>query len=72
LSGHDHTFGPTRERRLVLEDGSVFPGRGFGSASIPLLTGIQPAQRFVEAIDRKGLADLQVKSWMEYRNGAAR
>jgi carbamoyl-phosphate synthase large subunit len=39
---------------------------------IPLLTDIQLAQRFVEAIDRKGLADLQVKSWMEYRNGAAR
>jgi len=39
---------------------------------IPLITDIQLAQRFVEAIARKGLDDLQVKSWMEYRSGAAR
>jgi carbamoyl-phosphate synthase large subunit len=39
---------------------------------IPLITDIQLAQRFVEAIARKGLDDLQVKSWLEYRSGAAR
>jgi carbamoyl-phosphate synthase large subunit len=33
---------------------------------IPLITNIQLAQRFVEAISRKGLDDLQVKSWSEY------
>jgi carbamoyl-phosphate synthase large subunit len=38
---------------------------------IPLITDIQLAQRFVEAIDRKGLDDLQVKSWMEYRKRTA-
>jgi carbamoyl-phosphate synthase large subunit len=37
---------------------------------IPLLTDIQLAQRFVEALARKGLDDLQVKPWMEYRRGA--
>jgi carbamoyl-phosphate synthase small subunit len=33
LSGYDHTSAPIRERRLVLEDGSVFSGRGFGGPS---------------------------------------
>jgi carbamoyl-phosphate synthase large subunit len=33
---------------------------------IPLITNIQLAQRFVEALARKGAADLQVKSWREY------
>ncbi len=34
--------------------------------SIPLITNIQLAQRFVEAISRKGLGDLHIKSWAEY------
>ncbi len=37
---------------------------------IPLITDIQLAQRFVEAIDRKGIDDLQVKSWADYRHDA--
>lgn len=34
--------------------------------AIPLITNIQQAQRFVEALSRKHLSDLQVKSWAEY------
>ena len=33
---------------------------------IPLITDIQLAQRFVEAIARKSVDDLQIKSWDEY------
>jgi carbamoyl-phosphate synthase large subunit len=33
---------------------------------IPLITNIQLAQRFVEALSKKGLAELQIKSWQEY------
>jgi hypothetical protein len=33
---------------------------------IPLITNIQFAQRFVEALARKGLDGLEVKSWNEY------
>ncbi|TAK84940.1 MAG: carbamoyl-phosphate synthase (glutamine-hydrolyzing) large subunit [Betaproteobacteria bacterium] len=33
---------------------------------IPLITNIQLAQRFVEAISKKGLGELQIKSWQEY------
>jgi carbamoyl-phosphate synthase large subunit len=33
---------------------------------IPLITNIQLAQRFVEAISKKSLAELQIKSWQEY------
>ncbi len=33
---------------------------------IPLITNIQLAERFVEAISRKQLDDLQIKSWKEY------
>ena len=36
---------------------------------IPLMTNIQLAQRFVEAISKKGLAELQIKSWQEYAGG---
>jgi len=35
--------------------------------SIPLITNIQLAQRFVEALARKCVGDLQIKSWEEYR-----
>ena len=35
--------------------------------SIPLITNIQLAQRFVEALARKCVADLQIKCWEEYR-----
>jgi carbamoyl-phosphate synthase large subunit len=34
---------------------------------IPLITNIQLAQRFVEAMSKKSLAELQIKSWQEYR-----
>lgn len=34
--------------------------------SIPLITNLQLAQRFVEALSRKQLGDLHVKSWAEY------
>jgi carbamoyl-phosphate synthase large subunit len=34
---------------------------------IPLITDIQLAQRFVEALTRKRLDDLLIKSWAEYR-----
>ena len=34
--------------------------------AIPLITNLQLAQRFVEAMSRKGLGDLQIKSWAEY------
>jgi hypothetical protein len=33
---------------------------------IPLVTNIQLAQRLVEALSRKSLAELQIKSWQEY------
>jgi carbamoyl-phosphate synthase large subunit len=35
---------------------------------IPLITNIQLAQRLVEALARKRLEDLEVKSWSEYGN----
>jgi len=35
--------------------------------SVPLITNIQLAERFVEALSRKGLGDLQIKSWVEYK-----
>ncbi len=34
--------------------------------AIPLITNLQLAQRFIEAVSRKGLDDLQIKSWAEY------
>jgi carbamoyl-phosphate synthase large subunit len=34
---------------------------------IPLITDVQLAQRFVEALARKSICDLQIKSWSEYR-----
>jgi carbamoyl-phosphate synthase large subunit len=33
---------------------------------IPLITNIQLAERFVEAISKKSLAELRIKSWQEY------
>jgi len=33
---------------------------------IPLITNLQLAQRFVEALSRKQLNDLQIKSWSDY------
>ncbi|HXR59530.1 MAG TPA: carbamoyl-phosphate synthase (glutamine-hydrolyzing) large subunit [Burkholderiales bacterium] len=36
---------------------------------IPLVTDIQLARRLVEAIAKKRLADLEVKSWQEYARG---
>ena len=41
---------------------------------IPLITNIQLAQRLVEALAKKGLADLAIRSWQEYsgRSAAAR
>ena len=39
---------------------------------IPLITNIQLAQRFVEAISRKQVNDLEIKSWGEYKSGASR
>jgi len=33
---------------------------------IPLITNIQLAQRFVEALSKKRVAELQIKSWQEY------
>jgi carbamoyl-phosphate synthase large subunit len=38
---------------------------------IPLITNIQLAQRLVEALSKKGLAELQIKSWQEYAPPAA-
>jgi carbamoyl-phosphate synthase large subunit len=34
--------------------------------AIPLITEVQLAKRFAEAITRKGLDELQIKSWDEY------
>ncbi len=34
--------------------------------SVPLITNIQLAQRLAETLSRKGLDDLQIKSWAEY------
>jgi len=34
--------------------------------AVPLITNLQLAQRFVEAISKKGLRDLQVRSWSLY------
>ena len=34
--------------------------------SVPLITNIQLAQRFVESLSCKSLADLKIKSWGEY------
>jgi carbamoyl-phosphate synthase large subunit len=36
--------------------------------AIPLITNIQLAERLVEAISRKGMADLTIKSWEEYHS----
>ena len=36
--------------------------------SVPLITNIQLAQRFVETLSRKRLGDLQIKSWAEYKS----
>ena len=33
---------------------------------IPLITNLQLAQRFVEALARKRLEELEIKSWQEY------
>lgn len=33
---------------------------------VPLITNLQLARRFIEAIARKSPADLQIKSWQEY------
>ncbi len=33
---------------------------------IPLITNIQLAQRFVEALSKKRVAELQIKSWEDY------
>jgi carbamoyl-phosphate synthase large subunit len=33
---------------------------------IPLITNIQLAQRLVEALAKRGLADLEIRSWQEY------
>jgi hypothetical protein len=33
---------------------------------IPLVTNIQLAQRLVEALSKKSIAELQIKSWQEY------
>jgi carbamoyl-phosphate synthase large subunit len=35
--------------------------------AIPLFTNMRLARRFVEAISRKSIKDLQIKSWSEYR-----
>ncbi len=35
--------------------------------AIPSFTNVQLVRRFVEALSRKTLADLQIKSWKEYR-----
>jgi hypothetical protein len=35
---------------------------------IPLITNLQLAQRFVEAIAHKQINDLEIKSWGEYGN----
>ena len=35
--------------------------------TIPLITNVQLAQRFVEAISRKSLRDLHIRSWAEYQ-----
>ncbi|MBN2088277.1 carbamoyl-phosphate synthase (glutamine-hydrolyzing) large subunit [candidate division KSB1 bacterium] len=34
--------------------------------AVPLITNLQLAQRFVEAITKKQLSDMQIKSWREY------
>ena len=34
--------------------------------NIPLITNLQLAKRFVEAIHRTSLSDLKIKSWDEY------
>jgi len=39
---------------------------------IPLITNIQLARRFVEAMSRKTLADLEIKSWDEYEKELSR
>ncbi len=36
--------------------------------AVPLITNLQLAQRFVEAIARKDLAALQIRSWAEYES----
>jgi hypothetical protein len=35
--------------------------------AMPLFTNVHLARRFVEALSRKTIADLQIKSWKEYR-----
>jgi len=38
---------------------------------IPLITNIQLANRFVEALSKKRLPELQIKSWQEYSGASA-
>ncbi len=55
---------PRASQRLPGRLGAERPGiivRG------SLFTKDQLARRFVEALSRKSLADLQIKSWKEYR-----
>jgi hypothetical protein len=33
---------------------------------IPLITDVHLARRFIEAMSKKGIAELQIKSWQEY------
>ena len=33
---------------------------------VPLITNVQLAQRFVEALARKRLSDLEIKGWGDY------
>jgi len=40
--------------------------RKAADVGIPLITNIQLAQRFVEALSKKSVAELQIKSWEEY------
>ena len=41
--------------------------RAAADFGIPLITNLQLAKRFVEAISRKELSDLTIKSWQEYQ-----
>jgi len=81
MSRPDRVIAPTsagnRDVSMVARDGRVqveeeltndyIIRRTAVDFAIPLFTNVQLARRFVEALSRKSLADLQIKSWKEYR-----
>ncbi len=57
---------PTSYQKEALTQGYSIRRRA-ADFGIPLITNLQLAKRFVEAMDKKDLKDLQIQSWQEYQ-----